>query len=171
LEAKNVPLSIAPFPIDDLMEELESSFVSLSKEKGLKLKVVLDEGLPLLKTDKAKVKTILQNLLANAVKYTDSGGVELTARYHAREDENGGCVTFSVSDTGIGMGKEDLESIFEPFRMVEGLDRVKYPGSGLGLSLVRRLAELLKGTVTVESELGQGSKFTVKLPVVYPDAN
>jgi signal transduction histidine kinase len=69
------------------------------------------------------------------------------------------------------MGKEDLGSIFEPFRMVEGLDRVKYPGSGLGLSLVRRLAELLKGTVAVESELGQGSTFTVKLPIVHPDAS
>ncbi|MGH7835815.1 MAG: GAF domain-containing protein [Candidatus Binatia bacterium] len=171
LEAKNVPLSIAPFPIDDMMEELEASFVSLSKEKGLELRVVLADGLPVLKTDRAKVKTILQNLLANAVKYTDRGVVELAARYQARESENSDCVTFSVSDTGIGMVKEDLESIFEPFRMVEGLDRAKYPGSGLGLSLVRRLAELLKGTVAVESESGQGSTFTVKLPIVHPDAN
>jgi signal transduction histidine kinase len=171
LESKNVPLSIASFPIDGMMEELESSFVPLSKEKGLELKVVLDDGLPLLKTDRAKVKTILQNLLANAVKYTDRGGVELAARCRGRENENGDCVTFSVSDTGIGMEKEDLEAIFEPFRMVEGLDRAKYPGSGLGLSLVRRLAELLKGTVSVESEPGRGSTFTVRLPILHPDAH
>jgi signal transduction histidine kinase len=170
LEARNVPLSIEAFPIDDIMEEIESSFVPLSKEKGLELRVVLDDALPLLKTDRAKVKTILQNLLANAVKYTDKGGVELTVRCGAPGDENADCVTFSVSDTGIGMGKEDLETIFEPFAMVEGLDRVKYPGSGLGLSLVRRLAELLKATVAVKSELGQGSTFTLRLPVVHPDA-
>jgi signal transduction histidine kinase len=171
LEARNVPLSIETFAVEEMMEELESSFVPLSKEKGLALKVALDEALPLLKTDRAKVKTILQNLLANAVKYTDRGGVELTAHCAAPGEDNGECVTFSVSDTGIGMGEEDLESIFEPFAMVEGLDRVKYPGSGLGLSLVRRLAELLKGTVVVRSQLGRGSTFTFKVPIVHPDAN
>ncbi len=171
LEAKRVPLQIEDFSLKEITDELESSLLPLAKEKGLELRFKVEEATLKLKSDKSKVKTILQNLLGNAVKYTDRGEVEL--RVSARPGHRGdrseeASVSIAVKDTGIGIKEADLPHIFEAFYMAEGINRRIYPGSGLGLSIVKRLLELLHGDIRVQSEWGKGSTFTATLPLVHP---
>ena len=171
LEAKRVPLHIEEFPLREVIDDLNSSFVPLAKGKGLDLKVQMDSAMPALKSDRSKLTEVLQNLLANAVKYTDRGEVELRVCYPAVGGVNGGgWISFAVRDTGIGIQEESLPHLFEPFYIADGVDRKKYPGTGLGLSIVSNIVGLLKGKIQVESELGKGSTFTVALPLLHPDA-
>ncbi|HEX9445706.1 MAG TPA: GAF domain-containing protein, partial [Candidatus Binatia bacterium] len=168
LDAKKVPLHCEEFSARELAEELELSFDPLARGKGLALGFTIDPGVPRLKSDRGKIREILQNLLANAVKYTEKGKVELGVRLEKpAADARDRRVAWSVSDTGIGIGASDLPRIFEPFYMAEEVDRRKYPGSGLGLSIVSRLVELLDGAVRIESAPGKGSTFTVTLPAVH----
>ncbi|HEY1234463.1 MAG TPA: ATP-binding protein [Candidatus Binatia bacterium] len=110
--------------------------------------------------DERKVKQILVNLLSNAVKFMPEGGqVKVDAKLSDR------AVTVSISDTGIGIAKEDQETIFEEFRQASGNYAHKREGTGLGLSLTRRFVEMRGGKIWVESEIGKGSKFTLTLPV------
>lgn len=159
-----MPVRIEEFSLRKLLDELQSSFTPLVREKGLDLKFDSDEADFKLNTDRDKVHTILQNLIGNAVKYTDQGRVELAVS----RDQNSPALQIVVRDTGIGIKSEELGRIFEPFQMVDGLDREKYPGSGLGLSLVHRLVHLLQGEINVESEPGRGSTFTLMLPLGDP---
>lgn len=164
LETRRVPLHIEEFSAKEIIDELESSFMPLAKGKGLELEVQLQDSTLRLKSDKSKIKVILENLLSNAVKYSDEGKIDLCVNcLHDNE------VSFFVRDTGIGIRKDDIKSIFEPFYMAEGVDRKKRPGSGLGLTIVKKLAELLKGDIRVESEWGKGSTFTVTVPVTHPN--
>jgi signal transduction histidine kinase len=114
-------------------------------------------------TDAGKVQQILLNLLANAVKYTEEGSVRLDVRLDVQSSAK--TIIFTISDTGIGIAPEHLERIFDPFWQVEQKTTRRYGGTGLGLSVTRRLVHLLHGTVTVHSTTGQGSTFTVRLPV------
>jgi len=166
LEARRVPVRIEEFSLRKLLDELQSSFTPLVREKGLDLKFDSDEADFAVNTDRDKVHTILQNLIGNAVKYTDQGRVELAVS----RDHSADALKIVVRDTGIGIRSEELGRIFEPFQMVDGLDREKYPGSGLGLSLVQRLVQLMNGEIKVQSEPGQGSTFTVMLPLGDPQA-
>jgi signal transduction histidine kinase len=115
-------------------------------------------GLPTLFTDRAKLKIILKNLLGNAFKFTDAGGVTL----EASPQESG--VEFRVSDTGIGMASQLLPEIFDMFRQGDSSMTRRHEGIGLGLYIVRQLVDLLGGTVTVDSEVGRGSIFHVWIP-------
>jgi CheY-like chemotaxis protein len=125
--------------------------------------LVFDEvdDLPPLHTDEGKVSQILRNLISNALKYTEQGEVRVAARV----DGAGDTITFSVADTGIGIAKEDQARIFEEFTQVEHRLQRRVRGTGLGLPLSRRLAELLGGTLSLTSEEGLGSTFFVTLPV------
>ncbi len=163
LEAKKVPLHPEEFAVRDVTDDLELSFEPLAREKGLRLEITVARGLPRVTTDRLRLREILENLLANAVKYTETGGIELRVGIeNARRPKR---IVWSVADTGIGIRNSDLPRIFEPFYMAEGVDRRKYPGSGLGLSIVKKLVELLDGEIEVESEPGRGSTFTVSLPL------
>lgn len=122
------------------------------------------EGLPPLYSDEGKIAQILRNFISNALKFTERGEVRVTAQ------QVGHTICFSVSDTGIGIAPEDQERIFEDFMQIESHLQKQVKGTGLGLPLSRKLAELLSGRVTVTSELGQGSTFSVSIPVVYPNA-
>jgi signal transduction histidine kinase len=169
LESGKVPLHTESLSVRKLAEELVSALLPLAVKKGLDLKFEVNDADIVMLSDQAKLKTILQNLLANAVKYTDQGGVYARAHVTNPKDPNSK-VVFSVRDTGIGIKEDQLKHVFEAFFMAEGVDRLKYPGTGFGLTIVQRLAELLGGTVAVESELGKGSTFTVTLPVNHPEA-
>jgi signal transduction histidine kinase len=111
-----------------------------------------------LETDVGKVRHILLNLLSNAVKFTDQGEILLTARV-----ENGD-VRFEVRDTGIGIAPQYHERVFDPFWQVENRASRRIAGTGIGLSVARRLARLLGGDITVTSRPGEGSTFTARLP-------
>jgi signal transduction histidine kinase/CheY-like chemotaxis protein len=119
--------------------------------------------IPALATDEGKVSQILRNFISNALKFTEQGEVRVTATYSAQLDR----VTFSVSDTGIGIAPPDHEAIFQEFTQVENPLQHKYKGTGLGLPLSKRLAELLGGQIQLESELGLGSTFSLTVPRVY----
>jgi CheY-like chemotaxis protein/anti-sigma regulatory factor (Ser/Thr protein kinase) len=119
--------------------------------------------LPPLHTDEGKVSQILRNLVSNALKFTEKGTIRVSARLVPGED----MIAFSVADTGIGIAAEDQEQIFQEFSQIESPIQRRVKGTGLGLPLCRKLAELLGGSISVESELGVGSTFTAKIPILY----
>ena len=171
LEAKRVPLKTEEFMLKEIIDEFESSFMPLVREKELELRFRLDDPMIKLNTDKLKTVAVIQNLLGNAVKYTDGGEIEV--RVSALPDgqasgSQGKSISIAVRDTGIGIKESDLPHIFEAFYLAEGVNRRKYPGSGLGLCIVERLLEMLGGNIQVQSEWGKGSTFTVTLPIVHP---
>ena len=129
------------------------------------VKLVIEEpaGVPPLRIDEGKLSQILRDLVSNALKFTERGEVRVSGRL----GEDGRCVVFSVSDTGIGIAPEDQARIFEEYAQVDSPLQRKVKGTGLGLPLSRKLAELLGGRLTVESVPGQGSTFTAVVPLVY----
>jgi PAS domain S-box-containing protein len=136
------------------------------RERGLQLKLDIQPGLPLVMANTARIEQVLTNLVSNAIKFTDRGLITVSAQ------SQGAFVRISVRDTGIGIAAENLAVIFEEFRRVEHQGR-RYGGTGLGLAISRHLVELMGGTLSVESELGNGSVFhldlrAVLIPVVEP---
>jgi signal transduction histidine kinase/HAMP domain-containing protein/ActR/RegA family two-component response regulator len=153
------------------------AFEPQAEDKGLTLRVDLAPGVsPTIVTDAQRLQQILRNLLSNAVKFTDAGSVSLTiAPAEPSEtygvpslDDATGVVSFSVRDTGIGIAGSKLNMIFEAFEQADGTTSRKYGGTGLGLSISRELARLLGGAITVSSEPGIGSTFTLLLPETLP---
>src|SRR5262249_41745171 len=122
--------------------------------------------LPPLYTDEGKISQILRNFVSNALKFTEKGEVRVSAKLLPGED----MIAFSVTDTGIGIAAKDKERIFQEFSQIESPIQRKVKGTGLGLPLCRKLAELLGGSISVESELGVGSTFTAKIPILYVQA-
>ena len=142
-----------------LLEEVAALVEPLARERGLALRTHLPSCPVRMRTDPRKVKQVVLNLLSNAVKFTEQGQVELSALPH------GDAAFVRVRDTGVGIPPEHLERIFEPFWQVEQTATRVAEGTGLGLSVARRLARLLGGDVTVESTPGVGTTFTVRLPL------
>jgi signal transduction histidine kinase len=128
--------------------------------KDVKLVWDFQSDLPILGSDRSKLKHILQNLVGNAIKFTDQGAVTITARYIAAKKT----MEFKVADTGVGISKELLPVIFEKFRQLDSSESRSYGGVGLGLYIVKRYTDLLGGTIHVESKPGMGSTFTVRVP-------
>lgn len=147
-------------PVEALVKELQADYQAQAAEKGLTLEFQLAPKLPVLRADKAKLAQALHNLLGNALKYTPAGGkVTVTAEADAKN------VTLQVADTGIGIGAEDREKVFEKFYRAKDKRVASITGTGLGLALAREIVRLHGGDITVESELDKGSRFTVTLPV------
>ena len=159
IEAGRMPVTVEPVDAAEVLRELGQALEPMVRRKALSFEIDAEDGLPLLQTDRTRVKQIVLNLLSNAVKFTHRGGV----RVRARAVEGG--VDIAVADTGIGIAKEDLETIWDDFRQVDQSSTREYGGTGLGLSIVRKLLALLGGSVRVESEPGKGSVFTVTLPL------
>jgi signal transduction histidine kinase len=169
IEAGKMDLHIVEFSIGDLVERLAGMMKPLAERRNIELTCEVDRQLPLLVQDAGKIQQILYNLLSNAVKFTPEGGrVQLNANLR---DEK----TFEliVEDTGVGIPLEDQETIFEKFRQgnttpgsPQSMLTREFAGTGLGLSIVRELSKLLGGDVSLSSELGKGSRFTVWLPLV-----
>ena len=115
-------------------------------------------------TDEARLHQMLINLTSNAIKFTEKGRVDVVAK---REDD---WLVVSVSDTGRGIPEDELPTIFDEYRQVKGSDSAVQKGTGLGLSITKKFAELLGGTIGVESQVGKGSTFTVKMPTNYQES-
>ncbi len=158
---------------------VETTFKHISENKNLRFNIEMDEKLPgSLETDAQRLNQILKNLLSNSFKFTEKGEVKLKIyeanhnwkQGHPALDSARRVVAFEIKDTGIGISKDKQNIIFEAFQQAEGSTSRKYGGTGLGLSISRGLADLLGGTIELESEAGLGSTFTLFLPIEYNSA-
>src|SRR4051812_11221761 len=147
--------------LDDLAADLEHGFRQVAQDKGVQFAIHIDPAAPpTIRTDTTRVKQVLKNLLANAFKFTKAGSVTLRIAPDAP-----GWIALSVTDTGIGIAEDKQQVIFEAFQQADGTTSRHYGGTGLGLSISRELARLLGGEIRLVSRPGEGSTFTLRLPV------
>ncbi len=159
IESGRVEIEQADVDIKELVNEMTTLIDPQARENKISLKSLIKEGLPPLRSDGNKIRHILQNLIGNAVKFTEKGKVEVTAF------EKDKYMHIRVSDTGIGIPSDQIANIFDEFRQIDSSTSRKYGGTGLGLSISIRYAHLLGGTIEVESTPGKGSVFTLILPL------
>jgi HAMP domain-containing protein/CheY-like chemotaxis protein/signal transduction histidine kinase len=176
IESGMMTLTLANLPFSELHDFVERNFRQVAQDKSLDFGIKLSENLPsAIHTDSTRLQQVLKNLLANAFKFTEKGGVTLSVETalsgwtpgHDVLDKAPSVIAFSVTDTGIGIASEKQRIIFEAFQQADAGTTRKYGGTGLGLSISREIARLLGGQIKVESELGAGSKFTLYLPQSY----
>ena len=156
VEAGRMDLAYERTPIGSIVDVVRSVITAVAAKKGIELDVDVPPTLPEVHVDPGRIKQVLYNLIANAIKFTPRGGtVRVSARAEAKH------VVVIVSDTGVGIAEEDLPRLFREFEQLPQPNGVRPEGTGLGLALTRRLVELHGGKVEVESELGKGSTFSV----------
>ena len=166
IEAGKMELRLTDFSVEQVIHAQCDMARPLSEKKNIDLDTAIQPDLPLLYQDQARVQQILNNLISNAIKFTPEGGRIMVAAERTEKDE----LVVRVTDTGVGIAEEDQQIIFEKFRQgstsLPGGDAMtrEYSGTGLGLSIVMELCKLLQGEVSVQSQLGTGSTFTVRLP-------
>ncbi|MFM8497509.1 MAG: ATP-binding protein, partial [Planctomycetia bacterium] len=175
IEAGKMEVRPSTFRMESIVSAQCDMARPLAEKKNIDLAFDVEPGLEAIDQDPAKVQQILANLLSNAVKFTPEGGrVDVRARLEALDDVPPTALLLEVADTGVGIAPEEQQTIFEKFRQSRvfqsGDDAMtrEFSGTGLGLSIVRELCRLLGGDISVESQLGRGSRFTVRLPLVYP---
>ena len=162
IESGKVVITPEPVVCQSVVEEVRSALAPLAEKKGLQFKVQVPQEDLVVRTDRRALSQILLNLANNAIKFTEKGEVRVQLRRHR---ENGHARTeLSVHDTGIGIREEDQEKLFQAFTQMGNTGTRRYEGTGLGLHLSQKLAELLGGHILFESEYGKGSTFTLALP-------
>ncbi len=161
IESRSVKADMEATNLDELLNDLKANYCASSNEKDLELTWNLSANLPAVKTDRVKLRRTLQNLIDNAIKFTEQGSVTVSASYRPEAKT----VAFTVADTGIGIPKGLHEAIFEIFRQADSSDIRPHEGVGLGLFIAKQFTVLLGGNITIESEPGRGSLFTVSIPV------
>ncbi|HEX5003681.1 MAG TPA: response regulator [Gemmatimonadales bacterium] len=162
VEAGRMDLYLETFAVRAMLDDVVSTIQPLIAQKGNRLIVDCADDVGSIHADMTKLRQSLFNLLSNASKFTEAG--TLTLRVRSEESQGGRWVQFAVQDSGIGMTPEQLARLFQPFTQADASTTRKYGGTGLGLTITKRFAELMGGTVTVESVAGQGSTFTIVLP-------
>lgn len=161
IEAGRMEIHVAPYSPQEMLERVVAQTSSLFAQKDLAFKTNIDSSLPrAVVGDRARVEQVVVNLLSNAAKFTEQGGVELIASTGKPNEWS-----IAVRDTGPGIAPHMLEVIFEPFRQVDGTSSRQHGGSGLGLAIARELCRMMDGTLEVQSEAGRGSTFVMTLPV------
>ncbi|HEY0997635.1 MAG TPA: HAMP domain-containing protein, partial [Gemmatimonadaceae bacterium] len=174
VEAGKMEVNPADMPLTEVRDYVERTFQPVAEQKGLALQVEITPDAPSpIFTDGQRLQQILKNLLSNALKFTERGGVTLVMRRADKGkrfanrilDQADEVVAFAVQDTGIGIARDKQQLIFEAFQQADGTTSRKYGGTGLGLSISREIARLLGGEIRVESVEGKGSTFTLFLPV------
>jgi signal transduction histidine kinase/CheY-like chemotaxis protein len=163
VEAGKIEVRPAPFEVSSLFSALRGVLRPLLVNQSVHLAFDELEPLPPLFTDETKVSQILRNFISNALKYTEAGEVRVSARLNETRDS----VVFAVADTGIGIPEQFLDRVFDEFAQIENPLQRRTKGTGLGLPLAKRLAELLGGSIAVTSALGSGSTFSVVIPLMY----
>jgi len=168
IEAGKLELECKVFDLNTCIRDTVDTFQALADEKGVELTAYCDSHVPShVNGDEARLKQILNNLLSNALKFTSAGFVNLSLYC---DGEKGGPIRFVVQDSGVGMTPEHIDKVFEKFTQADSTTTRRYGGSGLGLTISRQLAELMGGSISVESELGQGSQFSARLPLQWAEA-
>ena len=167
IEAGKIRLDVGWVTVEEIIVGVIASTYILIQDKPIKLNEKIDSGLPKLFVDRERIRRVIINLLSNAAKFTDFGDISLHV-YQIRQD-NQDFVCFSVQDTGIGIRKEDMDKVFEPFRQIDNSMTRRAEGTGLGMPISYRLVKLHGGHLWVESKVGQGSVFSFTIPVNPPD--
>ncbi len=185
IESGKMELDLSEFNLQDLIANCLSMFKEKAIKHGIMVRADIEEGIGLIVADERKIKQVLINLLSNAFKFTPDGGSVIVKARRMRKEGRGmkeessvvqtsdrpssiaprDFVEISVEDTGIGIAKEDMERLFQPFQQLETTISKKTPGTGLGLHLCKKFVELHGGNIWVESEFGKGSKFTFIIPM------
>jgi signal transduction histidine kinase/CheY-like chemotaxis protein/HAMP domain-containing protein len=165
IEAGREDLEIIPFDADRLIAEIVEMVEPQAKEKNIELHYSTDGNEIKLCSDQKKCRQMLLNIVGNAVKFTEKGRVEIGIR---KEDS---FMVFDISDTGIGISENQLNHIFDEFRQADNSTSRRFGGTGLGLSIARKYAELLGGYITVKSTPGEGSVFTLRIPIQYSESD
>lgn len=163
IEAGKMQLEYLDISVKEVSDSLKNLFSEVAKEKNIEFNIIYDEAPIVIKTDKMRLEQILKNLISNAIKFTTEGSVTLEIKTNPIDKNT---VLFIVKDTGIGIPREKQPLIFEAFQQADGSTKRKYGGTGLGLSISRELTKLLKGELTVKSIPGEGSEFTLTLPII-----
>jgi signal transduction histidine kinase/CHASE3 domain sensor protein/DNA-binding response OmpR family regulator len=160
VEAGKMEFEFIEFNVEDVINELQSMFEPVAKDKDIPFSVHIQNNTPeKIESDKLRLEQILRNLISNALKFTKRGSVILNV------SGNDKTISFSVKDTGIGIPKEKHQTIFEAFQQGDGSTRREYGGTGLGLSISNQLAKFLGGSLSMQSEEGKGSEFTLTIPL------
>ena len=166
IEAGHVEMQPVTVYPERMASDLQKVFQPVADERGLALAITVSPDCPrTIETDRMRLEQVLKNLLSNALKFTERGSVSLTIS--PADDDR---LELAVTDTGIGIAKEQRDSIFEAFRQADGTISRKFGGTGLGLSISRELARLLGGAIRVESKPGEGSRFVLSIPLTYDPA-
>lgn len=159
IEAGELEISYEAFSLQQVIAQVLESLRPLAEEKGLSLSSQIAPEVDTLISDERRIRQVLINLVNNAIKFTEKGGVALSCRKrHSR-------IEMEVTDSGIGIRDEDMGTLFEPFRQLDTGTSRRYGGTGLGLSICRRILDMLGGTIRVKSKFGKGTTFTVTLPL------
>lgn len=165
LDAGKAEMNLETVDLGDVAGLVQSVVLPLALRTGIEYMCTVDPDVPLITADFEKLRHILENLAGNAIKFTPEGGtVHVDVGYHEKQQS----VQIKVIDTGIGIAPKDQKRVFERFVQVDSSTSRKYSGTGLGLSLAKEYTEMHRGTISLKSELGKGSVFTVKIPVHQP---
>lgn len=175
IEAGKINIEYRYFNIQSLIQEMQNIFLPKTEEIGLDFIVDIDPNLPeWIYLDEVRLRQVLFNLIGNAVKFTEFGYVKFMLDVTDKKDGNFLDIVFIVEDTGIGIPEDQYDNIFGAFEQQKGQSHAKYGGTGLGLAITRRLVEMMKGRITLESQVNQGSRFIVEIKdisVLYIDDN
>jgi CheY-like chemotaxis protein len=163
IEAGRVELSPTHISPGLMLSVIKENLEPLANEKGVAINLQVAEELPDVETDAIKLHQVLSNVIGNAVKFTETGAVNLTLKSDSVN------IYFEVEDTGIGIDTDNMPHIFDEFRQVDGSSSRKYEGTGLGLAIAYKITKMLGGDIDVKSTLYQGSLFTITLPIKWPD--
>ena len=163
IEAGKIEFEEADFPVKDLVSNIRMALLQKANEKGIQLKLLIDQDLPdVVKGDPVRLGQILTNLISNAVKFTNQGKVTIVASLQSRTNEHT-TIDFEVADTGIGIAADKLDHIFESFTQASTNTTREFGGTGLGLTITKKLLTLLGSSINVKSEPGKGSVFSFSL--------
>lgn len=162
IESNKVEISIEKIDLSDIIKEVLSIIKPMASKKEISLETNFEDNL-IIESDRRRVKQILMNLVGNAVKFTEKGSVSIEAFKVNNE------ISVKVRDTGIGIKKEEMNKLFQPFQQLDMSSTKQYEGTGLGLYLCKKLTTLLKGTIKAESEFGKGSTFTINFPIKFKE--
>ncbi|HOO72162.1 MAG TPA: ATP-binding protein [Spirochaetota bacterium] len=159
IEAGRIDLKIKNLWLTGIVRAIVDNLEQIAHDKGIGLKLIVEGEIPAVESDESRVYQILQNIIGNAVKFTERGGVTITISADSRS------VHILVVDTGIGINPAELPHIFEEFRQIDGTLSRKYDGTGLGLAIASKSAQLISGRITVSSKLNKGSRFEITIPL------
>jgi signal transduction histidine kinase len=162
IEAGRMELNLASFLLAPVIAEVVKTIEPLAAKNGNQFAVHCDGEIETIRADQMRLRQALLNLMSNANKFTERGTITIDA--HHRQENGGDWITLAVKDTGIGMTPEQMGKLFQDFSQADSSTTRKYGGTGLGLAISRRFCQMMGGDITVESEVGRGSTFTIRLP-------